>query len=92
MGEEVGELFKAVRKQNRMRIDATSAIGTVDEELADILIYICAIANRLEISIENAWGCRRAARLRGRWSRSAFESHRLVIAAAGPTRTWRKRG
>jgi NTP pyrophosphatase (non-canonical NTP hydrolase) len=54
LGEEVGELFKAVRKQTRMRTGTTSITGTVDEELADILIYVCAIANRLEISLEDA--------------------------------------
>lgn len=54
LGEEVGELFKAVRKRKNMRIGTTSITGTVDEEIADILIYLCAIANRLEISIDNA--------------------------------------
>jgi NTP pyrophosphatase (non-canonical NTP hydrolase) len=54
LGEEVGELFKAVRKYKKMRIGATSVTGTVDEEIADVLIYLCAIANRLEISIDEA--------------------------------------
>lgn len=54
LGEEVGELFKAVRKHHKMRIGTTSVTGTVDEELADVLIYLCAIANRLGISIDDA--------------------------------------
>jgi NTP pyrophosphatase (non-canonical NTP hydrolase) len=54
LGEEVGELFKAVRKHKKMRIKATSVTGTVDEEIADVLIFLCAIANRLEISIDDA--------------------------------------
>jgi NTP pyrophosphatase (non-canonical NTP hydrolase) len=54
LGEEVGELFKAIRKQANMSIDATSIIGSVDEELADVLIYLCAIANRLGISLDEA--------------------------------------
>jgi NTP pyrophosphatase (non-canonical NTP hydrolase) len=54
LGEEVGELFKAVRKHEKMRIGTTSVTGTVDEELADVLIYLCAIANRLGISIDDA--------------------------------------
>jgi NTP pyrophosphatase (non-canonical NTP hydrolase) len=45
LGEEIGELFKAVRKHENMRTGTTSMAGTVDEELADVLIYICAIAN-----------------------------------------------
>jgi NTP pyrophosphatase (non-canonical NTP hydrolase) len=33
LGEEVGELFKAVRKHKNMHVGATSTTGTVDEEL-----------------------------------------------------------
>ncbi|KAA2261106.1 pyrophosphohydrolase [Solihabitans fulvus] len=54
LGEEVGELFKAIRKHQHMSIDSTSIIGSVDEELADVLIYICAIANRMGISLDEA--------------------------------------
>jgi NTP pyrophosphatase (non-canonical NTP hydrolase) len=54
LGEEVGELFKAVRKHANMPIDSKSVIGAVDEELADVLIYLCAIANRLGISLDDA--------------------------------------
>lgn len=54
LGEEVGELFKAIRKRERLPIDHGSVTGTVDEELADILIYLCAIANRLGINLDNA--------------------------------------
>jgi NTP pyrophosphatase (non-canonical NTP hydrolase) len=55
LGEEVGELFKALRKQQNMAIDAKSVVGGVDEELADVLIYICAIANRLGVDLETAF-------------------------------------
>jgi NTP pyrophosphatase (non-canonical NTP hydrolase) len=51
---EVGELFKAVRKHEKMRMGTTSVTGTVDEELADVLIFLCATANRLGISIDEA--------------------------------------
>ena len=54
LGEEVGELFKAVRRHSNMRVGTTSVTGSVDEELADVLIYLCAIANRLQISLEEA--------------------------------------
>lgn len=37
-----------------MPIGTTSIAGTVDEELADVLIYLCTIANRLGISIDEA--------------------------------------
>ncbi|MEH1016656.1 MazG nucleotide pyrophosphohydrolase domain-containing protein [Micromonospora sp. CPCC 206060] len=54
LGEEVGELFKAVRKRESLTIGTTSVVGTVDEELADILIFVCAIANRYGVNLEEA--------------------------------------
>ena len=55
MGEEVGELFKAVRKNENISVDKNSKIGSIDEELADIFIYLCAIANRKGINLEEAF-------------------------------------
>ncbi len=55
LGEEVGELFKAVRKSENISIDKNSNIHNVGEELADILIYVCAIANRYNIDMETAF-------------------------------------
>lgn len=55
LGEEIGELFKAVRKQQNIKLDQKSVVGSVDEELADILIFICSIANRLNIDLEKAF-------------------------------------
>ena len=55
LGEEVGELFKAVRKQEGVKIDKNSKFSSIDEELADIFIYLCAIANRYEIDLETAF-------------------------------------
>jgi len=55
LGEEIGELFKAVRKAEGLKVDTSSQFGTVSEELADILIYVCAIANRYDINLESAF-------------------------------------
>lgn len=55
LGEEVGELFKAVRKRERMHLDQNSKVGSVDEELADIVIFVCSIANRYGIDLETAF-------------------------------------
>ena len=55
LGEEIGELFKAIRKKEDIKIDFNSKIGSVDEELADIFIYLCAIANRYDIDLEKAF-------------------------------------
>ncbi len=55
LGEELGELFKAIRKAEGLAIDATSSVGSVAEELADVFIYLCAIANRYHIDLESAF-------------------------------------
>jgi len=56
LGEEVGELFKTVRKKDKItKIDHNSKFGSIDEELADIVILICTIANRLDIDLEKAF-------------------------------------
>ena len=55
LGEEIGELFKAVRKAQKMHIDHNSKFGSIEEEMADILIYLCAIANRFDIDLEKAF-------------------------------------
>lgn len=55
LGEEIGELFKAVRKAEGLKVDVSSQFGTVSEELSDIFIYVCAIANRYGIDLETAF-------------------------------------
>ncbi|MEE4197471.1 MAG: MazG nucleotide pyrophosphohydrolase domain-containing protein [Bacteroidales bacterium] len=55
LGEEMGELFKAVRKVMKLKTDVNSDVGSVKEEIADILIYLCSIANRFNIDIEQAF-------------------------------------
>ena len=55
LGEEVGELFKAIWKSEKIKIDNNSQQHEVANELADILIYISAIANRYEIDLEKAF-------------------------------------
>ena len=52
LGEEIGELFKAVRKSEKLKIDKNSQFTFVKDELADIMIYTCAIANRYNIDLE----------------------------------------
>lgn len=55
LGEEVGELFKAVRKTEGLLVDENSNFSETGDELADIFIYICAIANRKGIDLEAAF-------------------------------------
>ena len=55
LGEEVGELFKAIRKMEKVMTDPRSVITSVEEELADILIVLSAVANRYGIDLESAF-------------------------------------
>ena len=55
LGEEIGELFKAIRKRENLKIDTNSKVGDISEELADIMMYLCAIANRYNIDLERAF-------------------------------------
>lgn len=54
--EEVGELMTADRKKPKtIRPDHNPEFASLDEELADILAYLCSIANRLSIDLEIAF-------------------------------------
>lgn len=54
--EEVGELMTADRKKPKIiRPDHNPEFASLDEELADILAYLCSIANRLGIDLETAF-------------------------------------
>jgi NTP pyrophosphatase (non-canonical NTP hydrolase) len=55
LGEEVGELFKAVRKAENIKIDRNSDVGSVENELSDVLIFILEIANMYGIDLEKAF-------------------------------------
>lgn len=55
LGEEVGELFKAIRKTEGLATDPESEVGELSGELTDIFIYLCAIANRYGIALEEAF-------------------------------------
>ena len=75
MGEEVGELFKAVRRYQRKWEDADKATpdeaqakAAVGEEIVDVLNYLLAIANRLDIDVEDAFRAKNARNQRRSWS------------------------
>ena len=55
LGEEIGELFKAIRKTENMRTDSNSNIHNIEEEIADVFIYICTIASQYNIDLEKAF-------------------------------------
>lgn len=55
LGEEIGELFKAMRKSDGLPVDANSRVHDVAEEMADVFIYLCSLANRYGIDLEQAF-------------------------------------
>ncbi|MEZ4337726.1 MAG: MazG nucleotide pyrophosphohydrolase domain-containing protein [Sandaracinaceae bacterium] len=74
MGEEVGELFKAVRRTRRMfeqpdapPADAEARRAEVADELVDVLNYLIAIANRLDIDLEEAFRAKNARNQERTW-------------------------
>lgn len=73
LGEEVGELFKAVRKNENLVIDNKSEFGKVSDELADIFIYVLAIANRYNINIEDAFRKKEEINKTRVWNKSRVE-------------------
>ncbi|MCX6824493.1 MAG: pyrophosphohydrolase [candidate division SR1 bacterium] len=70
LGEEMGELFQAIRKEENITIDHNSKFGTIEEELADIIIYICSIANSYDINLEEAFRKKEEVNKKRTWSKS----------------------
>ena len=55
LGEEIGELFKSVRKSHAgIRLASPAYDAQPQDELADVLILVCAIANRLDVDLDQA--------------------------------------
>ena len=66
LGEEVGELFKAVRTSAGLKVDVPG--GEIAMELADILIYVCAIANRCDVDLEASFRAKEEINKTRTWS------------------------
>ena len=70
MGEEVGELFKAIRKNENHQIDHNSKVGSIEEELADVFIFVCAIANKYDIDLEKAFRAKERINAERSWDKT----------------------
>ncbi len=55
LGEEVGELFKAIRKNENLKVDKNSKFGSIPEELVDCFIFLLAISDKYGIDLEQAF-------------------------------------
>jgi NTP pyrophosphatase (non-canonical NTP hydrolase) len=75
LGEEVGELFKAVRRFEQLGVE----VGTADapretlraelaDEVADVLNFVFAVANRAEIDVAAAFRDKNVRNLKRRWT------------------------
>lgn len=53
--EECGELAKAIRKVSHMKTDANSEHFKVEQEAADVFIYLLDLCNHLNIDLEKAF-------------------------------------
>lgn len=68
LGEEVGELFKAIRKSEGLKIDHNSQFGEIQDELADIFIFLCSVANRCDVDLEAAFRAKEEVNKKRTWS------------------------
>lgn len=68
LGEEVGELFKAIRKYENMSVDKNSKSYSVQEEMADIIIMLCSIANRFDVNLEKAFRDKEEINKKRKWT------------------------
>jgi NTP pyrophosphatase (non-canonical NTP hydrolase) len=55
LGEEVGELFRAVRKLQGQPQDPDGRVSDVADEAADVLILLMSIVNRCGVNLEDAF-------------------------------------
>lgn len=53
--EEVGELAKAIRKQNGQKVDLARRQHDVEEEAADVFWLVLDLCNRLDIDLAKAF-------------------------------------
>lgn len=68
LGEELGELFRAVRRAEGLTVDPASRTAECADELADCLIYLCAIANRYGLDLEAAFRAKEVKNAGRTWS------------------------
>ena len=77
MGEEVGELFGAIRQyESYFKESSSKKVGEksteqikedVAEEIVDVINYLLAIANRLDIDVEKAFRKKNARNFKRSW-------------------------
>lgn len=70
LAEECGELISAIRKNSKKgSIGSGSIAGNIEEELADVFIYVCSLANMHNIDLEQAFRNKEAKNKQRTWKR-----------------------
>jgi NTP pyrophosphatase (non-canonical NTP hydrolase) len=67
MVEEIGELAKAIRKQNGQKVDKTSQVHNVEDEAADVFWLLLDLSNRLNIDIGKSFQTKEAKNAMRTW-------------------------
>ena len=72
MGEEVGELFAEIRRYNKYFSEGDTAVSKADvaDEIVDVLNFLLAIANRLDIDVETAFRNKNERNFNRTWTES----------------------
>ena len=65
--EEVGELAKAIRKQNGQKVDKTSLEHNVEDEAADVFWLLLDLCNRLNIDLGKSFQVKEAKNEKRTW-------------------------
>jgi NTP pyrophosphatase (non-canonical NTP hydrolase) len=65
--EEVGELFRALKKTYIRKQKGSTEQFDIPGEFADVLIYLCAMANRLDVDLEKAFREKEAKNAKREW-------------------------
>jgi NTP pyrophosphatase (non-canonical NTP hydrolase) len=60
LGEEIGELYRAVRKLQGQPQDPSGRIADIGDEAVDTLILLMSIVNRCNINLEDAFRAKEA--------------------------------
>lgn len=80
MGEEVGELFKAVRRYRKLFTETKPPEAEADrkaevaEEIVDVFNYLLALANRLDLDLEAEFRKKNARNQTRSWTQSSSPS------------------
>lgn len=70
LAEEVGELCHALRKELGHNVDMAKETGdTVEDELADVFITLCAFANSMNVDLGKAFLRKQAMNCKREWSK-----------------------